>query len=65
MLRRIFAAWRDGYAEGIAQVTGMPETEVRACFDEMLAAIDDPLGYAVWHVPIVGARVPAARGGRR
>jgi hypothetical protein len=29
-----------------------------AYFDDMIATLDDPNGYGVWHVPVVAARVP-------
>jgi len=54
----IFAAWRDGYTGALAAASGMPERDVRAAFDDMLATLRDPDGYAVWHVPIVAGRVP-------
>jgi hypothetical protein len=54
----IMEAWRDGYAESVAQVTRFTAEETRAYFDAMIANILDPNGYAVWHVPVVSARVP-------
>jgi ubiquinone/menaquinone biosynthesis C-methylase UbiE len=55
----ILEAWRDGYTEALAENTRVSADEVRAQFDAMTAAIRDPDGYAVWHVPIVSGRVPA------
>lgn len=55
---RIWTAWRDGYADGIAEKSGLPRAEVWECWDQMLACIRDPRGYGVWQVPVWGARVP-------
>ena len=57
-MARIFEAWRDGYAESIAELTRFTASEAVAYFDTMLATIRDPRGYAVWHVPVASARVP-------
>ncbi len=54
----ILRAWRDGYAEAIAETTRLTETEARAYFDEMIANVRNPSGYAVWQVPVVSARIP-------
>jgi ubiquinone/menaquinone biosynthesis C-methylase UbiE len=54
----ILEAWRDGYVDPIAQVTRFSREEATAYFDQMIASIRDPRGYAVWFVPVVGARVP-------
>ena len=54
----ILEAWRDGYAEIIGATTSFTETAARAYFDEMIANIRNPLGYALWLVPVVSARVP-------
>lgn len=54
----IITAWRDGYAEAVAQYGDMTEREARAYFDQMIADIRDPSRYAVWMVPIASARVP-------
>lgn len=62
--REIFAgiltAWRDGFAEPIAEVSRFSRAEATACFDQMIADIRDPRRYAVWMVPVVAARVPAS-----
>ncbi len=29
-----------------------------AHFEDMIATIDDPEGYGVWHVPVIAAQVP-------
>jgi ubiquinone/menaquinone biosynthesis C-methylase UbiE len=54
----IFAAWRDGYAEAIGQHTPISSGEARAYFDDMIATIRDPEGYAVWQVPVVSGVTP-------
>ncbi len=54
---KILTAWRDGYAEPIAQTSRFTREEGAAYFDQMIANIRDPNGYAVWMVPVVSARV--------
>ncbi|MHB8424586.1 MAG: class I SAM-dependent methyltransferase [Gammaproteobacteria bacterium] len=54
----IFEAWRDGYASTVAELAGMHPEDARAHFDDMAACIRNPLGYAVWQVPIVSGRKP-------
>lgn len=54
----IIEAWRDGYAEPIAEYTPVSRELAVAYFDQMIANIRDPKGYAVWMVPVVSARVP-------
>jgi len=53
----ILEAWRDGYAESIGELTPISRGSAIAYFDQMIANIRDPLGYAVWMVPVVSARV--------
>ncbi len=53
----IWKAWRDGYADTIAANTSIPREAFLAQFDEMIATIEDPSAYAVWHVPVIAARV--------
>jgi SAM-dependent methyltransferase len=55
---RIWVAWRDGYADAIAENTRFSLEEVRAHFDTMIEAIRREDGYGVWHLPVVSARVP-------
>jgi ubiquinone/menaquinone biosynthesis C-methylase UbiE len=52
----ILRAWRDGYVDPLAQATGRDPAEVRADFDTMIADIETPPHYAVWHVPVVSGR---------
>jgi ubiquinone/menaquinone biosynthesis C-methylase UbiE len=54
----IIEAWRDGYAESIGQLTPVTSKAAAANFNQMIANIRDPHGYAVWMVPVVSARVP-------
>ena len=54
----ILEAWRDGYAESIGDLTPISRTAAKAYFDQMIANVRDPRGYAVWMVPVVSARVP-------
>jgi ubiquinone/menaquinone biosynthesis C-methylase UbiE len=53
----IIEAWRDGYAEPIAELTSFTHQAAVAYFDQMIANIRNPLGYAAWMVPVVSARV--------
>jgi ubiquinone/menaquinone biosynthesis C-methylase UbiE len=55
----IFEAWRDGYADSIGELTEYSRDEAVAYFNQMMATIKDPSGYAVWMVPVLSARVPA------
>jgi ubiquinone/menaquinone biosynthesis C-methylase UbiE len=59
--REIFAAiieaWRDGYAEPIGDLTSVTREAAVAYFNQMIANIRNPHGYAVWMVPVVSARV--------
>jgi SAM-dependent methyltransferase len=60
-LAGIFTAWRDGYADALAAATGrMTAAEAHELFDCLLATIADPGSYAVWHVPVIAGRKPAA-----
>lgn len=54
----IITAWRDGFTGAIVEHTSLSLAEVRACWEELLAVIRDPGGYAVWRVPVWSARVP-------
>jgi ubiquinone/menaquinone biosynthesis C-methylase UbiE len=54
----IIEAWRDGYVDVIGEYTRFTSEQAKAHFDEMLANIRDPRRYAVWFVPVLGARVP-------
>jgi ubiquinone/menaquinone biosynthesis C-methylase UbiE len=54
----ILEAWRDGYSEPIGELTPISRESARAYFDQMIANIRDPHGYAVWMVPVLSARIP-------
>lgn len=54
----ILEAWRDGYAEAIGELTRFSRESAMAHFDQMIANVRDPHGYAVWMVPVLSARVP-------
>src|SRR4029077_7355070 len=56
----ILDAWRDGYAESIGELTPISRESAVTYFNQMIANIRDPLGYAVWMVPVVSARVPSS-----
>ena len=57
---RILEAWRDGYVEAIGELTPISSAAARAYFEQMIAGVRDPGGYAVWMVPVWSARVPAS-----
>jgi len=54
--REIFAniweAWRDGYTESIVEHGGITREETDQRWREMIAAVRDPRGYALWQVPV-------------
>lgn len=54
----IWTAWRDGYADAVSTHTSISREQFLAHFNDMIATINDPNGYCVWHVPVVSARVP-------
>lgn len=54
----IWEAWRDGFADSIAQHTRFTIDEVNAYFTDMIATIRDPDRYAAWFVPVVSGVVP-------
>jgi ubiquinone/menaquinone biosynthesis C-methylase UbiE len=54
----ILEAWSDGYSESIGELTPISRESAVAYFNQMIANIRDPRGYAVWMVPVVSARVP-------
>jgi ubiquinone/menaquinone biosynthesis C-methylase UbiE len=57
----ILVAWRDGYAEPMAEGSDVSAEEFRARFDEAIAGVLDPAQYGVWMIPIVAGRKPADR----
>jgi ubiquinone/menaquinone biosynthesis C-methylase UbiE len=54
----IIEAWRDGYAEPVGEYTPISREKAVEYFNQMLVNIRDPLGYALWMVPVASARVP-------
>jgi SAM-dependent methyltransferase len=54
----IWEAWRDGYADALAEHGGLALAETIAHFEDQLATIRDPNGYAAWMVPVVSGVVP-------
>jgi SAM-dependent methyltransferase len=54
----IFEAWRDGFVDSIAEITKFTASESTAYFNQMIANVRDPRGYAVWMVPVASAQVP-------
>jgi ubiquinone/menaquinone biosynthesis C-methylase UbiE len=56
----IITAWRDGYAGAIGELTPISQESAIDYFNQMIANIRDPIGYAVWMVPVVSARIPGA-----
>jgi ubiquinone/menaquinone biosynthesis C-methylase UbiE len=58
---QIITAWRDGYAGPIGELTPISRERAISYFNQMIANIRDPHGYAAWFVPVASARVPAGR----
>ena len=54
----IWIAWRDGYADFIAEHSRFTRAEAVAHFDDMIATLRDPAGYGAWLVPVVSGRRP-------
>ncbi len=54
----IWRAWRDGYADAVAENTSISREVFLDQFNDQIATLEDPSGYAVWHVPVVAGRVP-------
>jgi ubiquinone/menaquinone biosynthesis C-methylase UbiE len=57
MLATIFESWRDGYAKIVEQMTPQLRGSALPHFNHMIEQLRDPGRYAVWHVPVVSARV--------
>lgn len=58
----IIEAWRDGYAGAVGEYTSVSREQATDYFNQMIANIRDPLGYALWLVPVASARVPPVKG---
>jgi hypothetical protein len=54
----IIEAWRDGYTKSVAQYSSLTREQAIAYFNQMIANIRDPRGYALWVVPVISAGVP-------
>ena len=48
------------YTEAIGELTPITSASAVEYFDQMIANVRDPHGYAVWMVPVVSARLPSA-----
>lgn len=59
----ILRAWRDGYTDAIGAASALGPRGTRRLFDEIIASVENPACYAVWHVPIVSGRKPRERVG--
>lgn len=57
-MAKIWEAWRDGYSGAIAEACGLTRTEALDYWEDMIAHIRSPHGYAVWQVPVLRARKP-------
>lgn len=55
-LKQIFQAWADGFSQSIVDHTDFSREEVAQAWNDIQSCLDDPNGYAVWHVPIWTAR---------
>src|SRR5262245_66186436 len=55
--KAIWTAWRDGFADTVAAHTSVTREQFLAHFADMIATLDDPDGYGVWHVPVIAGRV--------
>jgi SAM-dependent methyltransferase len=53
----ILRAWRDGYADTISENTSISREMFLAHFDDMIATLEDPNSYGVWHVPVIAGMV--------
>ena len=54
----IWKAWRDGYADAVSTHTPVTREMFLAHFEDMIATLEDPDGYGVWHVPVIAGQVP-------
>ena len=49
---RIWEAWREGYTDALVEHSGVTREEIERRWDEMIACVRDPRGYALWQVPV-------------
>ena len=54
----VISAWRDGYAEVLADASGRSLDAVTADMNVLIHAIETPPNYVVWHVPVIAGRKP-------
>ena len=57
-LSDIFVAWKDGYAEPIAEYSQFTLEESLAFFDQILESTQHPEHYALWNIPVISATKP-------
>ncbi len=57
----IIEAWRDTFAQSIAETSPFTAEESYEYFNAMIECVRDPDGYAVWHIPLMSAQVPQIR----
>lgn len=57
----ILQAWRDGYASIIGETTTITTESAVAYFNQMIANVHNPDGYALWLVPVASARIPKSQ----
>jgi len=55
-LAGIFIAWRDGYAEALAEHSKLELANIRQLFDAVIHGVLDPASYGVWQIPVVAGR---------
>lgn len=53
----IWEAWRDGYTDVIADNTTLSREQIWDHWNDMIACIRSPQGYAIWQIPIISATV--------
>jgi SAM-dependent methyltransferase len=54
----IWSAWRDGYAEVIAEHSEYSLGEVMAFWEDMISCLQNPHGYALWTIPVISGLLP-------
>lgn len=54
----VITAWRDGYAEVLAEASGRSIEAVIGDMNVLIHAIETPPNYVVWHVPVIAGRKP-------
>ena len=54
----IWEAWRDGFTDAIAAHSAFSRDEVAAHWEDMLACLRNPSGYASWQIPVWSGQKP-------